>query len=129
MFDVKIFDPNRHKQWTGVSNERILANLKLADTLNVPFIVRTPIVVDINDTVKEIDAIVKYIAKLKNLKSYELLPYHSLGLSKHLLNKPPQKEFKKPSKERIDELAYTAVKYHLPVKVASIAFAKKESIC
>ena len=82
MADFKIWDSTKHKKYTGVSNEIIKENFKKLDMLNVPFIVRTPIIPEINDTVEEIKSIRNFIKKFRNIVSYELLPYHPLGLEK-----------------------------------------------
>jgi pyruvate formate lyase activating enzyme len=129
MFDIKIFNPVLHEQWTGVSNHKILINLKTADTLNIPMLIRTPIIPGINDNPDEIGAIAAYVSTLKNVYGYELLPYHALGLSKKLMNKPSRPEFAVPSREKMTELARVAAQFNVNVIVSSITFRESEVLC
>lgn len=78
MADLKLFDDELHKKYTGISNKNILENFKKLDALNKPYIVRTPLIKGVTDT-KNID---QFISTLKNAKKHEYLPYHPLGISK-----------------------------------------------
>ena len=84
-YDLKCLNPEKHKKYTGVSNQPILENLlRLAERFpEKPIVVRTPIIPGINDTVEEIEGIAQFINGLPNLKEYELLPYHRLGEPKY----------------------------------------------
>lgn len=104
MADIKIWDNGKHKKYTGVSNETIKENFKRLDTLNVPFVARTPIIPDINDTPEEISAIKDFLKRLKNITQYELLPYHPLGVSKQRALGITENRFEIPKKERMEEL-------------------------
>ena len=79
--DLKIFDPQRHKEYCGVSNEQILKNLMLTNEIQDGFrlIVRTPLIPGINDSHAELTNIGRFCAGLRNLDHVELLPYHKLG--------------------------------------------------
>ncbi len=79
MADLKIFDSELHRKYTGVGNEQIKENFKRLDKLGVPIIVRTPIIPEINQGIKEIS---EFAASLENAVQYELLPYHPLGNTK-----------------------------------------------
>lgn len=83
MCDLKIFDDGAHKAHTGISNRTVLENIRLLDTLGVPFIVRTPLIPGITDTEENVAAIAAYIAGLKNLVRYELLNFNPLGEGKY----------------------------------------------
>ena len=50
LHDLKLMDSERHKKWTGVGNERILANFKKAyETFpDIDFIARTPLIPGVN---------------------------------------------------------------------------------
>lgn len=101
-FDLKMMDPEKHKELTGVSNEVILDNLRKINAFGIPITIRTPVVPDSNDSIENIEAIADFIKDLSNVKEYELLPYHNLGESKYkalgkayeLENvKPPEDDF------------------------------------
>jgi pyruvate formate lyase activating enzyme len=86
LHDHKLTIPERHKKWTGVSNERILANFKRAyETFpDIDFIARTPLIPGINADEEHIRAVLAFIRPYKNVIDYELLPYHRFGLGKYL---------------------------------------------
>ena len=85
-------------------NEVIKENFLRLDKLNVPFIVRTPVIPGVNDTADEIFQIRNYIKKLKNIKGYELLPYHPLGVSKQKALGLPETRFNVPTNEEMEKL-------------------------
>ena len=81
-----------------------LENLKKLDASGIPFFIRTPLVPGINDNETEIQAMDDFSASLKNLKKYELLPYHSMASCKYdnLNLENPMGKTKDLSKERLD---------------------------
>ncbi len=79
MADLKIWDSDIHREYTGVPNEKIIENFKKLDTLGIPIIARTPVIPEIS---QGIDKISEFMKSLKNVICYELLPYHPLGNSK-----------------------------------------------
>ena len=104
MADVKILDEQKHKEYTGVSNKRIIENIKRANTLGIPIVIRTPVMVGVNDSEEEIRGIRELIAPLENVVKYELLPYHSLGASKYAATGRGFTEFKTPNKNEMEIL-------------------------
>jgi len=92
MADLKNFDENKHIKYTGVSNKEIIENFRKLDTLNVPFIVRTPVIPGITDT-EEIESFAK---TLRHAVKHELLPYNPLGLAKANALGVQQKRFDMP---------------------------------
>ncbi len=82
MADFKIFDDQKHREYTGVSNEIIKQNFIELDRLGVPFIVRTPLIPTITDTEDNITRIRDFIKGFKNVKAYELLEYNPYGNEK-----------------------------------------------
>jgi pyruvate formate lyase activating enzyme len=85
MADIKIFDNDKHKEYTGSGNEQILANIKNLPATGKPFILRTPVVPGVNNNREEIISIAKYIADeaSRGLMYYELLNFNPLGNSKY----------------------------------------------
>jgi glycyl-radical enzyme activating protein family len=106
LFDMKLIDSEKHREYTGVENELILDNLKqltMDPALNRKIIMRMPLMKDVNDT----DEIIKMTCRFyveNQLKSVTLLPYHELGISKkkHLGETPVV--FEPPAKERMEEI-------------------------
>ncbi len=84
MFDLKARDSELHKKWTGSGNAQILSNARRAAELVPSYIVRTPVIPGVNDTVEEIAGIAGFIASLSGrLRYYELLRYNPLGEGKY----------------------------------------------
>ena len=84
-YDVKCLDSSRHRQGTGIGNERILENLRrLCGAFpRLPVCVRTPVIPAFNDTPEEIRAVVEFLNELPGSLRYEILPYHHLGEPKY----------------------------------------------
>jgi pyruvate formate lyase activating enzyme len=99
LFDIKTLDSARHKECTGVPNERILANFKrIVETFpELPIHVRTPIIPGFNDTEQNVRAIAELVAPYPNV-DYEILPYHRLGTQKYVFldREPPMGEASLP---------------------------------
>lgn len=101
MADLKIWNEELHKTYTGVSNRIIKENFRRLNELGVPIIARTPVIPEIE---QEISEIALFLKELKNVKRYELLPYHPLGKTKRKALGLQEESFSVPSKERWKEL-------------------------
>lgn len=86
MYDIKCIDRNRHKEFTGLYNDRILKNFErlCREFPAIPKIVRTPVIPGFNDDPGEIEAISKFLLPFPNVQ-HELLPYHAFGEPKYAL--------------------------------------------
>ncbi len=82
LWDLKDTDSVRHKEYTGVSNEKIIKNLLLADSLGAKIRVRCILVNGVNTDEKHYNAIADILSRLKHCEGVELLPYHSFGGAK-----------------------------------------------
>ena len=83
LWDVKESDSDRHKQFTGVSNERILDNLERLDRAGARIILRCPIIPTFNDREEHLRAIGALAERLGGVERVDIEPYHPLGQSKH----------------------------------------------
>ena len=101
MADLKIWNSDLHKKYTGTGNERIIKNFENLNKFNIPIIARTPVIPEIN---QEIDKISAFLKTLSNVRKYELLPYHPLGNSKRKALGQKADGFSVPSKEYMKEL-------------------------
>lgn len=108
--DVKIMDPLKHKQYTGVDNILIHKNLFLVARSGVPFLLRIPLVHGVNDTEKETDLLARFAVQLRdmgNLKGIHLLPCHNYGQGKTMRmtgKKVQQGSFSAPPVQVIDSI-------------------------
>jgi len=82
LYDLKIFNDEKHIKYTGVSNAVILENLKKLSDLGKDIYIRMPIIRGINDDDEHIDGSVDFISKL-NIKQVNILPYHRFGMDKY----------------------------------------------
>lgn len=80
--DLKIWDGDRHYRLTGVDNSLIIDNIRRLDraVATKKLILRTPIIPGINDGDEQLTASARFCRELQNLRYWELLPYHRLGV-------------------------------------------------
>lgn len=84
LWDIKDTDSHRHKEYTGVSNETIINNLKSADSLGAKTRIRCILVNGVNTENSHYENLVNIVSNLKNCEGVEFLPYHSYGNAKTL---------------------------------------------
>ena len=82
LFDYKITNPEDHKKYTGVSNEKILKNLFMLDEMGKNTVLRCPIIPTINDNDEHLFAIAETANRLRNILEVNIEPYHPLGSGK-----------------------------------------------
>ncbi len=84
LWDIKDTDDNRHLINTGVSNNRIISNLKLADTLGAKTVLRCILLKSVNLNTEHLQRIARIYSTLKHSEGVELIPYHTYGTSKNI---------------------------------------------
>ena len=79
--DLKIFREDRHKFYTGVSNQVILENIRKAGSSDFgnKLVIRTPLIPGVNDDEEELAGIGRFLSALPYVDHLQLLPYHRLG--------------------------------------------------
>lgn len=82
-YDVKHTDPEAHREYTGVSNELILANLQKLARARPAVIIRVPFIPNRNDAPEVQREIYKLAGGFDNVVRVEVLPYHRLGIGKY----------------------------------------------
>jgi pyruvate formate lyase activating enzyme len=104
--DIKHIDDNKHRFYTGISNEKILKNITRLKELKVPVVVRIPVIDGVNSDIENIRKTAKFVKDNIDTPKLELLPYHSFGDSKYeiLGLEKPSRQFKTPSQETLREL-------------------------
>ena len=83
--DIKHMDSAAHKAFSGVGNERILANIRRTAALGKPLVVRTPVVPGYNGDEASIRAIGAFLRDALGgaVVQYQLLPYRKMGTEKY----------------------------------------------
>lgn len=105
LYDLKETDPGRHVAFTGVSNERILANLRALHDAGEGVRLRLPIIPGCNDRDDAFREIAALVAELPDLEGVEIMPYHNLGTSKNRrlgLTAPAGPEPTTPDADQVD---------------------------
>lgn len=84
LYDVKCWDEETHRRFTGVSNAQILDNLRhLASICPEKIIVRVPVIPTVNTSEAEMTAISRFLKEQGLAERAELLPYHKMGEHKY----------------------------------------------
>lgn len=81
LFDIKHSDPDIHKEYTGVSNERILDNLKHLTDAGKRVIVRFPMIPSVNDDEVTLTGIAAICNDCK-IDTIHILPFTQAGKEK-----------------------------------------------
>ena len=83
-FDLKHMDTEMHKQYTGVSNRKILANARFLIEQEADVLFRMPLIPGVNDSPENIEDTAIFLKSLgpKGM-NIELLPFHRLGQAKY----------------------------------------------
>ncbi len=118
LFDVKLINPDLHREYTSLPNQMILENLQKLSVAGARIIVRVPFIPGINDDLENQDAIRAFLAELPHLEQVELMPYHETGVAKY---KALGMEYmlagtQPPTDECIIEGEEYLQKSHLPVR-------------
>ena len=118
LYDLKIMDNERHKKYTGVSNEVILKNLKKLSSIHNNIFVRFPVIPGINDDYQNIKETGEFLSSLK-IAQVNLLPYHYIGIDKYRRLGKTYKlaTTQPPSEEKLSEISVILKKFNLSVKL------------
>lgn len=83
LLDIKHSDPAGHVKLTGCKRDRILAFGDELARRGIKVIIRHVIVPGITDSEEECEGVGKIIGHWPNVVGLELLPYHTLGVTKY----------------------------------------------
>lgn len=121
MADLKCFDAQSHRQWTGADNERVKENFRLLSESGAAFVMRTPIIPGVNDSAEALEPIIRFAASLPGLQYYEALPYHPLGQSKHCKGSSFTQRFPQPDRKMLlAMLTELTERYGIPFRFANV---------
>ncbi len=104
LYDVKCYDSDKHRQYTGVGNELILENLKKLLAMGKSVWVRIPIIPTVNDTAEEMQSIKFLLDSYGVPERIELLPYHAMGEHKYAVLGMSARTFDTPTSEKTESL-------------------------
>jgi pyruvate formate lyase activating enzyme len=127
--DIKHMDSDKHREYTGVENARILDNICKTVEMGKALIIRIPVIPGHNDSDENIRETATFISeKLANkVVQVQLLPYRPLGLEKYAsLNRSyPLADLQsydiRKQKKELDHLVELMCQYGVPAVVGSSA--------
>ncbi len=82
LYDLKLLDEARHREFTGVSNALILENLQALARVHRAIWIRVPLIPTVNDSPAEIEAMARFVASMPAVRQVNILPYHRTGIHK-----------------------------------------------
>lgn len=83
LLDIKIIDDEKHKILTGWTNKNILELAKYLSDNNKDMWIRNVLVPGVTDDKEDLEGLRDFVASLKTVKRFEVLPYHTLGIVKY----------------------------------------------
>ncbi len=108
LYDLKIMDPQKHEEFTGVPLDRVLANAIIVAESGKSVWIRTPIIPEHTDNEENIRSIAQFIVeKLPNVVRYDLLAFNRMCTDKYKLFdlEYPLKDADLISEETMEHLA------------------------
>jgi pyruvate formate lyase activating enzyme len=84
LFDLKLIDPESHREHTGQSNAKILKNARMLVEKETDVLFRQPLVPGINSSIENIEATARFLAGLGGKAAkLQIMPFHRMGQSKY----------------------------------------------
>jgi pyruvate formate lyase activating enzyme len=118
LFDLKGIDADDHKRNTGVSNEKILANLKHLDAMGKSIIIRVPLVPGCTDSDVNVQDMADFLSNLKSVERVDLMGYHEFGTVKYLqLGREYKLNANALSDERLNDIKTIFEQHGLDVQI------------
>lgn len=104
--DLKLMDDEKHRLYTGVSNELTLRNIQRLAEVPAEAVIRIPVIGGINNDEDNIRRSAAYVHDKLPKAKMELLPYHRFGTVKYEAIGMPYEhdEFCTPTKEELEYL-------------------------
>ena len=85
LVDIKHINPEKHREYTDRTNERILSNIRHLFAMHDDVTFRVPLIPGVNDSLENLYDTVKFVHELKGRgkKRIEILRYNNLARSKY----------------------------------------------
>jgi len=106
LWDIKHMNRDKHIEYTGVSNELILDNLRFVSDNGIPVYLRLPLIPGYNDSEDNLLDLCNFARTLSSLVEIDLLPLHHLGKARYaaLGREYPIGEIPLIEEETLDEM-------------------------
>ena len=119
LYDLKIMDATKHRDFTGVPNQLILDNLKILSENKARIQVRIPIIPGINSDADNIHRTADFVAPLPGVEHVSILPFHNSARGKYrrLGMECMSADMQSPSNEHLNRIAGWLQQSGLQVKI------------
>ncbi|UCD78330.1 MAG: glycyl-radical enzyme activating protein [Desulfobacterales bacterium] len=119
LYDLKHMDPEKHYRFTGVSNEKILTNLKHLSRQGAEVVIRFPVIPGFNSDERNIHQTGAFVSSLPDVRRVNILPYHCAAVAKYrnLALGFKTTDVRQPSREYLESVARRLENYGLEVKI------------
>jgi pyruvate formate lyase activating enzyme len=111
LYDLKLMDPTKHEEYTGVPIDRVLTNARIINESKKPVWIRTPIIPEHTDDEDNIRAIARFILdNMDSVERYDLLAFNRMCIDKYALFdlEYPLKDYDLMTEETMEHLAQVA---------------------
>jgi len=116
LYDCKHMDTKIHKEMTGVGNELILENLRMALKEGIPLRIRIPLMPGINDTEQNIESLSSFLLPF-GINEVDILPCHTFSKSKYEALGRPQPEQQPYKLEALQEALKRFERFNLKTTI------------
>ncbi len=105
LLDLKQANADKHKELTGVENDKIKLFTEYLDKIGKPVWIRYVLVPGYTDDEADLLAAHEYLENFKNIEKIEVLPYHSMGKAKweNLSLEYPLEGVRSPTAEEVEK--------------------------
>lgn len=84
LYDIKVMNPEIHKEYVGVDNILILENLKKLSADGARIYIRIPTINEVNGTKESMSEVIDFLLEYHiHVAQVNLLPYHKIGAGKY----------------------------------------------
>ena len=113
-FDLKVMDSERHRYFTGVPNERILAHARMLMKSGIPHIFRVPFIHDVNTGDDNLRKMAELLSESPVTPQIEFLSYNKMAGAKYpLAGLTYEEAFEQPYSEDIERAKKWLGDYHI----------------
>jgi pyruvate formate lyase activating enzyme len=118
LFDIKGVEDRQHLINTGVSNQKILANLRHLGAMGKPIIIRMPIIPGHTYSEENIIAAAELLSGIKSIERIDLMAYHEYGTVKYnQLGREYKLQAETPGEDVMNQIKKTLEGYGLKVQL------------
>lgn len=108
LYDIKTMSDQKHRDYTGTGNERILENLRKLSEDGARIVLRLPLMDGLNTESEDLFPLLNLLKSGVRVAKINLLPYHHTGKSKYdRLDRPydRMKILEIPAREKLEQIA------------------------